>query len=356
MNTALQTMKRPAKPVPIFHDRVIALMILSLVILSLIDARQAMKSLGFVGVSAVHLLPFFVFAIVFAAFAKASGADRLIARAFSGNITVAIVAGSLAGAFSPFCSCGVIPLIASMLASGVPLAPVMAFCLASPVMDPEMFVLTAAGISLNFAVAKTATAVGMGLLAGFAVLGLQRMGYIRQPLKKPGSRGCDQPSFDPHSPVDISWRFWRESKRRVTFKDQIRENGWFLGKWLVFAFFIESLMIAYLPAAFVENMVGAESPWTIPVAAIIGIPAYMNGYAAIPLIAGLMELGMTPAAALSFATAGAVSSIPAALAVYALVKRSVFLVYIALGLVGSMTAGVLYYLMQLGWSGGILLL
>jgi hypothetical protein len=34
-----------------------------------------------------------------------------------------------------------------------------------------------------------------------------------------------------------------------------------------------------------------------------------------------MELGMTPGAALSFATAGAVSSIPAALAVLTLVKN-----------------------------------
>jgi uncharacterized membrane protein YraQ (UPF0718 family) len=57
----------------------------------------------------------------------------------------------------------------------------------------------------------------------------------------------------------------------------------------------------------------------------IGIPAYMNGYAAIPLISGLMELGMTLGAAFSFAAAGALSSIPAALVVYALVKRPVFL-------------------------------
>jgi hypothetical protein len=33
-------------------------------------------------------------------------------------------------------------------------------------MDPEMFILTAAGISLNFAVAKTIAASGMGLMAG----------------------------------------------------------------------------------------------------------------------------------------------------------------------------------------------
>jgi uncharacterized membrane protein YraQ (UPF0718 family) len=48
----------------------------------------------------------------------------------------------------------------------------MAFCIASPIMDPEMFILTAAGISVEFAVVKTITAIAMGLLAGFSALGL----------------------------------------------------------------------------------------------------------------------------------------------------------------------------------------
>jgi len=43
-------------------------------------------------------------AILFAAYAKASGADQLIARAFSANTGVAIVAGALAGALSPLLS------------------------------------------------------------------------------------------------------------------------------------------------------------------------------------------------------------------------------------------------------------
>ena len=73
----------------------------------------------------------------------------------------------------------------------------------------------------------------------------------------------------------------------------------------------------------------------------------MNGYAAIPLISGLMVLCMTPGAALAFATAGPLSSIPAALAVYTLVKPSVFFVYITLGIVGSMIAGYLYQLLDL---------
>ena len=210
-----------------------------------------------------------------------------------------------------------------------------------------MFILTAAGINTNFAVAKTVTAIGMGLLSGFSILGLQKVGYVRQPLKKATGCGCSQPSFDPQIPIKISWRFWHEAKRKDDFKTQTRKNGLFLGKWMTFAFFIESLMIAYIPAGLVANLVGNGNTAAIPTSALIGIPAYMNGYAAIPLISGLMELGMTPGAALSFATAGAVSSIPAALAVYALVKRSVFFVYITLGLVGSLIAGYFYQLLSL---------
>jgi uncharacterized membrane protein YraQ (UPF0718 family) len=51
---------------------------------------------------------------------------------------------------------------------------------------------------------------------------------------------------------------------------------------------------------------------------------------------------MAPGAALAFVTAAAVSSVLAAMAVYALVKRSIFCIYIGLGLLGSMIAGYMY--------------
>ena len=78
-----------------------------------------------------------------------------------------IVSASLFGALSPFCSCGVIPIIAALLAMGVPLAPVMAFWVSSPLMAPDMFFLTAGELGLGFAAGKTLAAVGIGLLAGF---------------------------------------------------------------------------------------------------------------------------------------------------------------------------------------------
>jgi hypothetical protein len=214
MDTATQTVKRPNALRSIINDRVIILIILLLATLLVLARNQAAASILFTGNALMHIAPFFLGAILFAAYAKASSADQLIARAFAGNTTVAIIAASLAGALSPFCSCGVIPLIAGMLAAGVPLAPVMAFCVSSPIMDPEMFILTAAGINLDFAIAKTITAFGMGLLAGYAVWGLQLLGYLQRPLKKQVGCGCGQPAFDARAPITISWRFWQEPARK----------------------------------------------------------------------------------------------------------------------------------------------
>ena len=344
LSNAIQLSKLPRRFYGLITDRVFITLVLAFSGLAILDQTQATQSLRFSMQSMMGIAPFFLLAVAFAGYAKASGFDARIAQVFSGKSWPTIIAASLAGALSPFCSCGVIPLIAAMLASGVPLAPVMAFCISSPIMDPEMFILTASGINLNFAIAKTIAAIGMGLVAGFTVLSFQQMGILDRPLKKTAGCGCGQPAFDANAKVEVAWRFWQKPEGRIRFVEEIRTNGLFLGKWMFFAFFLESIMMAYIPAEWIANLVGSKNIFAVPLASIIGIPAYMNGYAAIPLISGLMDMGMTPGAALAFVTAGAVSSIPAALAVYALVRKSIFILYIMIGLFGSMLAGYIYHI------------
>ena len=324
-------------------DRVVLAFLAALLVLGAAAPAQLLPSVRFVFDALVSIAPFLALAVAIAAFAAASGADQLVARVFSGSPLRTVTLAALFGALSPFCSCGVIPIIAAMLHAGVPLAPVMAFWLASPVMDPEMFVLTAAEIGTGFAVAKTAAAAGVGLLGGFAVLALRRRGGLERPLAGASAPGCG-PAFEPGAPAPVAWRIWREPERRTEFGRVTLRTGAFLSKWLALAFLAESLMMAYLPASWVASAVGGGSALAIPLAAVIGVPTYLNGYAAIPLIAGLLEMGMSGGAALAFATAGAVSCIPAAIAVWALVRRSVFALYLGLGLGGAMLAGLLYEL------------
>ncbi len=325
----------------VFKDPVVLSLFAALALLALLNRDQFYTSLIFTTNALIFIAPYFALAMAFAAFAKASGADALMVRAFSGRPLYAIGAATLAGALSPFCSCGVIPLIAGMLAAGVPLAPVMAFWVSSPIMDPEMFILTTAGIGLNFAIAKTLAAIGMGLLAGTITQVLDGKSFLKSPLNAGIEQGCGSSSCSPRS-NEIMWTFWREPERMTIFWNEVKSVGGFLGKWLTLAFFLESLMVAYIDPAWVSNVAGEANAFAIPLAALIGMPSYLNGYAAIPLASGLLDLGMSKGAALAFLTAGAVSSIPAAIAVYSLVKKPVFALYIVLGLTGSLIAGFAY--------------
>ena len=130
------------------------LFVLIVALLVLLAPAQAEQSLGFLWSSFIEVAPFLLLSVLIAAYAGASGADNLIARVFTGRPATMVVAAAAFGALSPFCSCGVIPLIAALLAMGVPLAPVTAFWLASPVMDPSMFFLTTGVLDVEFAIGK----------------------------------------------------------------------------------------------------------------------------------------------------------------------------------------------------------
>jgi len=312
-------------------------------VLALWRPVQAADSVLFVGDAIASTGLLFALAVVTAAYAKASGVDGLIANAFRGNEIQMIVVAALFGALSPFCSCGVIPLIAALLAMGVPLPAVMAFWLSSPIMDPSMFLLTVGVLGTEFAIAKTVAAFGLGLLGGFSTWLLMRGGAFANPLRPGiGDGGCAGNKVR-RAPV-VVWPIWQDRARVATFGKETRSVVLFLGKWLLIAFTLESLMVAYVPAETVAATLGSNTSWALPLSVAIGIPAYLNGYAALGLVGGLVDAGMAPGAGLAFLVAGGVTSIPAAIAVFALARWPVFTWYIAVAVVGSLASGLAYQL------------
>ena len=325
-------------------DRVWLALAALFAVLALADPGQAGESLWFTADAFLWIAPFLLLSVALAAWLKAAGVDRLVGRLGAGAPTAAIALAALFGALSPFCSCGVVPLVAALLVVGVPLPAVMAFWVSSPLMDPEQFILMAATLGLPFTVAKTTAAVAMGLLAGFATLAIQRIGGFGDPLKAGLGGGC-RSGLD--EAAQVRWAVWREPARRGVFALEAWRVAEFLAKWLLLAFALESLMVAWMPPGLIAEHLGGSGWQAIPLSVVLGVPAYLNGFAAIPLIGELMNMGMMPGAALAFLTAGAVTSIPAAMAVYALVRPPVFLWYLAIALTGSLASGFAYQAAQM---------
>jgi uncharacterized protein len=286
--------------------------------------------------------PYIAIAVLLIAWLKAAGAEATIGRAFEGRETQAIFMAALFGGLAPFCSCEVIPFIAGLLAVGAPLSAIMAFWLSSPLIDPPTLLITAGALGWPFAIGKAVFAVTLGLFGGGVVKMMLAGGLFTDPVKAVSSGGCGcRPSPFTGKP---QWRFWVEEARQKVFQGELLANALFLVKWLALAYVLEALLITYVPADLIARAVGGEGLLPIIIAAFVGMPAYLNSYVAPPLVSGLMEQGMSAGAGMSFMIAGAVSSIPAMAAVWSLVKRGVFLTYIALGLAGAMLSGAIFQL------------
>ncbi|MEL6262200.1 MAG: permease [Cyanobacteria bacterium J06554_11] len=323
-------------------DGVILAIALILLTLTFTVPSQASASLRFALSSLWHVASFLLLSIGIAAYATASGADNLIAKAFQGKVAVMIPVAALFGALSPFCSCGVIPIIAALLSMGVPVAGVMAFWLSSPLMDPSMFFLTVGTLGTGFAFAKTFATVFVGLLGGFGTLLLMNTHpAFAAPLKAGvGNGGCGGSKI--RKPKAVVWKFWPVAERREKFWMGARKQALFLGKWLAFAFVLESLMMAYVPNEWIGTVAGSDSGLSVVIAALVGAPAYLNGYAALPLIDGLIQQGMNPGAGMAFLIAGGATSIPAMIAVFALARRPVFLAYLGFAFLGAVLSGLAF--------------
>lgn len=319
-------------------DKAWAMVLLIPALVLILDPPQTLPVVTFALNAFGHTGVFIIVAISLVAYVKAAGAETLLAKAFEGDPRRMIVMAALLGGLSPFCSCEVIPFIAALLAVGAPLAAVMAFWLASPLMDPAMFTLTWGELGLDFAIAKTVAAVSIGMFGGFATMVFAGSPIFADPLReKPQVGGCCGVKV-PFQGRPV-WSFWAEPERRRVFRDTWIDNALFLGKWLLLAYLFEALMVIYETTQNVASILGGDGIGTILLAALIGMPAYLNGYAAVGLLGGLVEQGMSQGAAMTFVIAGGVSCIPAAIAVWALVKPRVFAAYIGFALVGSIIAG-----------------
>ena len=302
------------------------------------------ETLIFVCMGMITVAPLVIPGILISAWVNASGAGDRIRNVFEGNRFTTVLLASMVGAITPVCGVTVLPLMTGLLASGVPLAPVMAFWLSSPVTDPAMFSVTFATLGFTFAIAKTVAALLIGLLGGLATAGLSRYEWTGNPLRntglaaKLGTQTCT-------GVTGFKYAIWRDKTRLRQFSGEIAAMTRLILICLGLAFAAEFLMQRFLPTEAFAAYVGNDAWWAIPVAVLVGSPAYLDGYAALPLTRGLIDHGMSLGAAMAFLVSGSVVSIWGAMAIFPVLRVKPFLLYLGLALSGSMLVGWLYQLL-----------
>jgi uncharacterized protein len=361
--------------------------------------EQILKISEFIVKSFIHIWPYLLITIPLAVAVNLSGASKYINKAFSRNPLLSIFMATAIGAFSPFCSCGVIPVITSLLIGGVPLGPVMSFWIASPSMDPEIFLLSVASVGLKLSVWRLAATFVISVSAGVITHLAQKKGFLGEEILRANRPlipadmkngilggfairlrtvvnsilihknrvvqliGIQQRSQGevavnccvataetvPHPVMENSCACSDSpAGKNQTLTGKILKESWksfsMVAKFMAIAFFINALIKFYLPENYISGIIGGDNPFSVLIAALIGIPFYTTNVTALPLVNGLISLGMNQGAALAFLIAGPVTTLPAMMAVWGIVKPRVFFLFLSFGLFGSILAGYLYNL------------
>ncbi len=199
------------------------------------------------------------------------------------------------------------------------------------------------------AVAQIVAAISMGVGSGWVTSFLESKGYLKNQVRAPRAqdnplRVVSQESLSLKSgPVQGSskslWRvFWRSLFRKGTLR---------LVKQLALFVVVASAIKILIPTGWIAALFGKNQWYSIPFAALLGIPLYVNNASSVPVTRALVEGGMSPGAALAFLLAGAGTSLPALSGLLVITRYRILTLYVILIFLGAVIFGSLYSLLAL---------
>ena len=211
------------------------------------------------------------------------------------------ILASLFGIITPFCSCSAIPLFLGFIQARIPVGVTFSFLISSP-MNNEIAIALLFGL---FGWKVTAIYIGFGLLVatlgGFVIgrLGMEK--YVLMDVK-PMDGELDE--------VKIKLSFKERVQEAWKYTTDIFKQIWF---YVLIGVGIGALIHGYIPADFIAKWAGADNPFAVLVAVIMGIPMYSNAAGVMPLVEVLTSKGMLLGTALSFMMAVTALSLPEAM-------------------------------------------
>jgi uncharacterized protein len=331
------------------------------------------KATGEVLLSLAHNWPFLAASILIAAAIKAFVDSDKIARKLTRYKGVGIFAATAAAVATPLCSCGTTAIVLGMMASTMPWAPIVAFMVASPLSSPEGMIYSAGLFGWPFAVYSFAASIVLGLAGGCAAAILEKKGYLRgqarfsEPLAAP-TCGCSEPA-PAKAPVFTALRVPAspslalapagaspascgcgsappEPAPSSTMKDKflaLPGEAWLVARKLMPMFdgfaFIGFLLNGLVPSSWIGALFGRGHAYSVPLAATIGLPLYLNAEASLPMARALLDSGMSQGAIMAFLIAGSGTSMGAIAGALTIARWRVVGLVVAVLWIGAMLAG-----------------
>jgi uncharacterized membrane protein YraQ (UPF0718 family) len=236
-----------------------------------------------------------------------------------GNEYAGIAVAAVLGLFSPLPTYAAAPIALSFVQSGAHLSVAMAFLVASPLINPSVFFLTASLLSLRMALLRLLFSFLIAMTGGLLIKLL-------------------------HFEIELPQDYTHEREKERSIYVDFYRTALFLGKYFLIALFLSAAVKALLPVDYISYILGRNINMSLLVAIALGVPFYSCGGAAIPLINVMMEKGMSDAAAISFFIAGPATKLETIYSYRSLLGGKILSFYLLLTGIGAYLGGMIVHL------------
>ena len=285
--------------------------------------KIATESWQVLGQMSPYLLFGFLAAGMLSVCLSPSWVERHLGRAGFGPVLKA----SLFGVPLPLCSCGVIPVAASMRRHGASRAATTAFLLSTPQTGVDSVAVTYALLGPVFAVFRPLAALLTGLVGGGLVQALDT------------ADGADESDTSTSGACNAACC---ADKHEHSILRRVLQYGFLtlprdIGPALLVGIVVAGALAAFVPQNHLEAYIGGGVA-SILLLMAAGVPVYVCATASVPLAAGFMHLGASPGAALAFLIAGPATNAATFTTVWKVLGRRSAILYV-LTVAGSAIAG-----------------
>lgn len=304
----------------------------------------------------LHNAPVLAFGILVAAAITVYVDPEKLRKALMKRANVSIGGSVAFGAFTPFCACGTMAVIVSMMTTALPWGPIMAFLTSSPLMSPDEFILYSGIISFKFAVALTAASIVIGISSGYITHFIEKNSRFLENQARfadkaaCGCSGAAEVTCCSQADAHVEAKSFAEKYKLKELFRVFYEVG--VKKVLVyFAVFaaIGFLINRFVPAEIIMKYLGSGNLFAVPLLALIGLPLYVSGSSAIPIINALMIGGASQGGLLAFMITGPGTSAGVLAGLVTIMRKRAIGLYAAYLIVFAIILGYLYdFLLMLG--------
>jgi uncharacterized protein len=260
---------------------------------------------------------------------------------------MSIFLASLIGILTPLCACGTLTTAVSLLFAGLPLAPVMALLVTSPLLSPSTYLLTLNDLGPEWTVIRTVAAFSMGISAGVVTHLLRNRGFNTETIFIEGAvpRGDfhDEDYPDKRLRCNCKEKFGNRvaattNNMFVVFLAKSSEMVWLVGKYVILGVAIGSIAERYMPREWIYSIFGQKNALSIVWVTFGSVPVFLHQISASSIvyhIKAALDGTLDGGASLAFMIGGPVTAIPVMVMFWTMFKKRVFFLYMFVCVAGT---------------------